>query len=379
MSSNVPNPDMQDRIPTLTTEISDLNDAPDTATPPATEAATDTMADSVDPALVLELQERGQRQLLAMPLGYWPLVIGRAATADLVLTDPSIAAEQVRLHRLPDGVVEVEVLDPINGVWLGKRHYRAGERFAWPIGSKLAVSRSLVLCLRGSQQTLPPAVRWRPTSRWQGLITTLALLMVVGLTALVNWLGATKSDSLMRELPSAVLGMLGIMLVWSLLWSIISKLFTGVTSFWRHVGIVAVATVLWMAAEQLLAGAAFAFSMPVLTRYTSLINLVAGTLMIWFHLRAATYVKPRTLGTIMAVLLLLVAGTKLGMQWQSQKQLSDSMYMSTILPPQWRMAPAVPVKQFIDSTNALRDALDKRAKDKEGQEGDDDTEDDGLD
>ena len=143
--------------------------------------------------------------------------------------------------------------------------------------------------------------------------------------------------------------------------------------------LVAVATVLWMAAEQLLAGAAFAFSMPVLTRYTSLINLVAGTLMIWFHLRAATYVKPRTLGTIMAVLLLLVAGTKLGMQWQSQKQLSDSMYMSTILPPQWRMAPAVPVKQFIDSTNALRDALDKRAKDKEGQEGDDDTEDDGLD
>ena len=62
---------------------------------PTNDANIPTLNDEVtthtDDALVIELQERGHRQPMAMPLTYWPLVIGRAATADLVLTDASIA------------------------------------------------------------------------------------------------------------------------------------------------------------------------------------------------------------------------------------------------------------------------------------------------
>ena len=369
--SQAPTPDMDDRIPTLTTEISELDDLVETPAPPAPTA-------DIDPALVLELQERGHRQLLAMPLSYWPLTIGRAATADLVLTDPSIAPEQIRLNRLPDGAVEVEVLDAVNGVWLGKRRYRVGERFTWPVGSKLTVGRGLVLNLRGSQQPLPATVRWRPSSRWLGVTTTLALLALVAMAALVSWLSANKSGAVLRELPTSLMAVGGVLLVWSLVWAIISKLFTGVTSFWRHVCIAAVTAVVWTALEAALSAAAFSFSLPVLTRYTSVLNLVVGAVMLWFHLRAATYVRGRTLAWILGALLVLVCGTKLGLQWQSQKQLRDTMYMSTILPPQWRLAPTVPVDQFMQGTASLRDALDQRAKDKEGED-EADGDDDGLD
>ena len=57
--SQAPTPDMDDRIPTLTTEISELDDLVETPAPPAPTA-------DIDPALVLELQERGHRQLLAV-------------------------------------------------------------------------------------------------------------------------------------------------------------------------------------------------------------------------------------------------------------------------------------------------------------------------
>ena len=138
---------------------------------PTNDANIPTLNDEVtthtDDALVIELQERGHRQPMAMPLTYWPLVIGRAATADLVLTDASIARANIRLHRNDAGAVEVEVLDTTNGVWLNKRHYRAGERFEWSPGQRLSLGRSLQFLLRSSSQPLAATQRWQPSPRWQ--------------------------------------------------------------------------------------------------------------------------------------------------------------------------------------------------------------------
>ena len=83
--------------------------------PELTEVAPDTEMAALDAAAppqpaavppegaVLELVERGHRLALALPVFAWPCTIGRAATADLVLTDISIAPEHVRLHRSGDG------------------------------------------------------------------------------------------------------------------------------------------------------------------------------------------------------------------------------------------------------------------------------------
>ena len=100
-------------------------------TPPAPEAPPE--------GAVLELYERGHRLALALPVFAWPCTIGRAATADLVLTDASIAPEHVRLHRSGADTYDIEVLDSVNGVWLGKRHYSVGERFRWTPGLRLTL------------------------------------------------------------------------------------------------------------------------------------------------------------------------------------------------------------------------------------------------
>ena len=339
-------------------------------------AETDTLTSAPSPdGVVLELVERGHRLALALPVFSWPCTVGRAATADLVLTDTSIAAEHVRLHHNGAGSFEVEVLDPTNGVWLGRRHYQLGERFAWAPGQRLTLGRGVQLNLRSSTQPLAATQRWRPFSRGQGILTACALVALAVLSVWTSWLGATEAGELARNLPPMLLMMFGGLLVWVLGWALMSKLFTGTTAFWRHVCIASVGMVAMSVVDQLLAIAGFSLSIPWLTQFNSVVAICMLAVVLWFHLRAATLVSGRTLGLAVAALLVLGVGAKLGLQWQSQKRLGDQLYMSTILPPQWRMAPTVPVDRFMQGTDAIRQQLDTRSKlekdDEEADDGDD--------
>ena len=185
-------------------------------------AETDTLTSAPSPdGVVLELVERGHRLALALPVFSWPCTIGRAATSDLVLTDPSIAPEHVRLHHNGVGQFEVEVLDSTNGVWLGRRHYKAGERFAWQPGTRLTLGRGVQLNMRSSNQPLATTQRWRPFSRAQGVLTALALVALALLASLQVWLGATEAGALARQLPPMLLWLLplgpcGMAVMWNL-------------------------------------------------------------------------------------------------------------------------------------------------------------------
>ncbi len=327
---------------------------------------------------VLELVERGHRLAMALPVYAWPCTIGRAATNDLVLTDPSIGPSHVRLHQ-PNaghpnaGQYEVEVLDSTNGVWHGRRHYSAGERFVWQPGQRLTLGRGVQLNLRSTAQPLPATQRWRPFSRAQGLLTAMALVLLVLLSAWTTWLGATETGALARQLPAILLWMLGGLLVWTLGWSMMGKLFTGVTGFWRHVCIASVGMVAMALLDVLLSVTGFAMSWPMLSRFASLASFTLMAVVIWFHLRAATLVSARTLALAVGGLLVLGISAKLGLQWQTQKRLGDNLYMSTMLPPEWRWAPTTSVDQFMQGTNSMREQLQNRSqleKD-DDEEGDD--------
>ena len=43
-------------------------------------------------------------------------------------------------------------------------------------------------------------------------------------------------------------------------------------------------------------------------------------------------------------------------------RLTDSLYMSSLFPPSLRVAPAVPVDQFLQDTESLRGKLERRLK-----------------
>ena len=64
----------------------------------------------------------------------------------------------------------------------------------------------------------------------------------------------------------------------------------------------------------------------------------------------------------MGAVVLLGVPAWLGAQWLDRMRLSNELYMSSLFPPSLRLAPAVPISQFLQETGSLRGRLDRRLR-----------------
>ena len=99
-----------------------------------------------------------------------------------------------------------------------------------------------------------------------------------------------------------------------------------------------------------------------------IVLVLAGAL--YAHLAAV--LPRRRVGLAWTVVAVVALGVPawLGAQWLNRMRLSSELYMSSLFPPSLRVAPAVPVEQFLQETESLRGKLDRRLSD-DGQ-GDED-------
>ncbi|MCZ8285642.1 MAG: FHA domain-containing protein, partial [Bacteroidia bacterium] len=86
---------------------------------------------------------------------------------------------------------------------------------------------------------------------------------------------------------------------------------------------------------------------------------------LYVHLTVIMPQHRRGLAGLVAGVAVLGIAAMLGTNWLQNKRLSNKLYLSTIYPPSLRMAPAVPVPQFLDEAGAIRERLAARLKDRE--------------
>ncbi|MDP3166018.1 MAG: FHA domain-containing protein [Hydrogenophaga sp.] len=317
---------------------------------------------------LIEAFDRHGALLARAPITRWPITVGRALDCDLVLDDPFVAPTHLRIDRVVDDprTVQVEVLETRNGARLQRKqsskHYGQGERFDWPDGTPIDLGHTHVtLRLADTPIAQEQAL---PQFPWRTVATTAVLMALVVAVALgSSWLDARDASKYLQSLPGALLMLLLVLGVWSGLWSAANKVFAGHLQFWRHVRI---ACVLYLVADavQLTTNlAAFAFSLESLARFDNalMVLVLAGGL--YAHL--ATILPRRRVGLAWTVVAVVALGVPswLGAQWLNRMRLTDAMYMSSIFPPSLRVAPAVPVEQFLQDTEALRSKLDRRLRD----------------
>lgn len=316
---------------------------------------------------LLEAFDRNGALLVRMPVIRWPVVVGRALVSDLVLDDPHIAAGHLRIDRpaVPAGApggITVEVLETRNGVTLGGKKHGAGDQFDWPDGSALEMGRvrlSLRLADAPTVAELPlPHFPWRRLG-----LTVAAVSAMLGLSVGVSWLQAADPGKFVPTGPMLLLVMLLALGVWAGLWAVANKVFAGQLQFWRHVRI-ACGTYL---VSQLVTGlanlAAFAMSWESLARFDHLGDAVVTAGGIYLHLAALLPRRRAGLAIGMVALVALALPAWLGSQWLGNKRLSNELYMSSLFPPALRLAPAVPVPQFLQEAQALRERLAARLAD----------------
>ncbi len=323
---------------------------------------------------LLEAFDRGGALLARVPVLRWPVVVGRGLDCDLVLDDPYVAPVHLRMDRPAgtQGLVSVDVMDTLNGAALQRRRYSRGDRFDWQGEVAIEIGRtrvSLRLADVSVAQELPlPRFPWRIVA-----LTAVLLLLVLATSLGLAWLNASDLSKYLKAVPGTLLGVVTALGVWCGLWAVANKVFAGRLQFWCHVRI---ASVLYVAVEAIGGVSnllAFSFSWESFARFDYLAFLVATAGGIYAHL-AAVLPKRRTgLAWAVAAAVILGAPAWLGSQWLENMRLSSNLYMSSVFPPNLRVADAVPVSQFLQEAQSLRERLDRRLDDDDYS--DDDTQD----
>lgn len=320
---------------------------------------------------LIEAFDRHGALLARAPITRWPITVGRALDCDLVLDDPFVAPRHLRIDRAVNEprTVQVEVLETRNGARLQRKQHGPGEHFDWPDGAPIDLGHThITLRLADApiadEQPLPQ-FPWRTVGTTAALV---ALVLLVGLGE--SWLDARDTSQYLKAVPGVLLTLLVVLGAWSGVWAAANKVFAGNLQFWRHVRIACVAA-LGVDVVHLVAHlTAFVFSLEVFSQFASVLIVLVLAGALYAHL--ATVLPRRRVGLAWMVAAVVALGVPswLGAQWLNNMRLSQTLYMSSLFPPSLRVAPPVPVEQFLQETESLRSKLDRRLSD-DGQADDD--------
>lgn len=350
-----------------------LEEAPHAAAAPAADGV-DAPAPAAPVLALVEATERSGHVAARLVVRRWPVTVGRALDADLVLDDPHVAARHLRLEPGAAGKVRVQVLQTRNGVQQGGTQHAQDSHFDWRPGELLGLGR-LQLRLRlaetpVAEEQLLPRAPWSATG-----LSVLAVVAALATMFAQLWMGGAGLDGSWQEVPMLLLGGLGSLLLWAGLWALASRIISHHAQFWRHVRIAAAAMVLAYVLETLLQVLAFAFSWEMLGRFAYL-GLVGSAA--WGLYRHLVVTAPQSRrGILVGVLVALLAGVPatLGSQWLKNRRLTNQLYLAQFYPPQWRLAPTEDPARFVEEARQLRQRLELRLQDDTGEAADAEEED----
>jgi hypothetical protein len=161
-------------------------------------------------------------------------------------------------------------------------------------------------------------------------------------------------------------------MVWTLLWSLGSKLFQGHLLFKRHLSLLLQYGQVWMALDAALPMLAFMTSWTWLSRITGLVCTGVLCRLIWAHLAVILPTHRRGLMAAVAALYMGGIGLSVWLIIQNMGQPFSERYTSALLPPAWRLASTQAPEALINDARGMKARLEHQARDSDADDGDDD-------
>lgn len=316
---------------------------------------------------LIELLERDGRVRRAVEVRRWPMVIGRALDCDLVLDDPHVAARHVTLQPDEHGTLQMRVGATRNGVQVGPRTAVEGEVVpvpshgeVWQMGATRIRVRQPGDVLEEERPLGLAATGARP-------LTTLAA--AAGLWALLLSVHAVELDpgSSLNDWLMPLIGLPVAVVLWCVAWAVGSKVFQHRFEFWSHFAVLVKGGLAVVLLDLLLPLAAYALSWEWLSRIAPAVEACAAAATLYRH---ATLVAPVRHGWIAGGLgaCLLLAGVVMGtLNWQRSGRLFSELYLSTLAPPAFRLAPGVTPREFVGEARELRERVEQELRSTRGR------------
>jgi hypothetical protein len=281
--------------------------------------------------------------------------IGRGYDNDLVLDDPFVAVQHVRIRRIENGALVAEDIGSANGMFIDRGRDNV-ERIILDGDRTIRIGHTQ-LRVRGASHTMPRERPFKPQMRdWPvALVLGVAIL---GLEALSLWLSETNSPKLSRYLPP-LLEFPAYILTWSAVWAVLCRIFSGQARFERNLLIALVGWLALWVYDVFAKAVGFALSWYPVASYEYVI-IYGGLAAICFcHLRE---IGPSRLG-LKAGVVTALAGTIIAAQALIQIETSadhrEQDYAHRLLPPAFRLAPLHSESAFFADVGRLKDKLDQ--------------------
>ena len=342
-----------------------------------TEPVIDATYDEVDPSADLppvvwvEVLSRHGDVLVRHRCTTAEIRIGRGYGNDVVLDDPYIAAEHLRITHDATGRLVAQDLGSANGTFLNHGKQRLGEivldgNRPIRIGHTHLRIRDAAHPVAAERAVLPQR-RLLPIAAGIGVV-------IIGIELLTVWLNETAEPKPSRYLLTPLTVSL-VLLVWTAIWCVLSRIFAGRAYVERNLLIAlggALAYSLWNEFVWLYS---FAFSSRALVG--------SGATVFWLMLGAISVLHLRSIspahGLVKAGAILLLVGLGIGLQTlTAQETPGGSPYQAAprrLLPPAFRVTPLVERDAFAAELAKLKPKLDKERADEPGEPSDAEDED----
>jgi len=287
-----------------------------------------------------------------------PITIGRGYNNDFILDDAHTAPTHAVVELAEDGALVMRDLGSQNGIVVhGKRQASV------PINGTTVVRLGHTrLRIRDAAFPVEAEVADTTMHAWEGGVPALAgmalIALFVGVTEALADTGAFQAIRYLLVIATGV----GAGMVWSGVWALANRLFSGHARLGRHLfilgsGLVAIGA--WKALSGVLA---YAWSAEVFTRYGNHVVMLILVAMIYNHLRTIKPLKPRSFISSCAVFLALGSGLILMRNYENAGRLRDELYMSVILPPSMRHSEDHSVDEFMGDAAKMKAEADKARK-----------------
>ncbi len=297
-----------------------------------------------------------------------PIRLGRGYDNDFILDDDFAAPRHAVIEADADGKVVLRDLGSKNGViHRGKRHATL------PLtGETVFRVGHTTLRVRAADFQVAPELLDRTRHGWEGVLPGLVGLLLTSAVALFTvWINDTQSFQLVRYLQALAYG-IAAALVWGGAWAFANRLFGRHARLGRHLFIFGCAVTALTAYKVFSSGAAYAFSLEGLTRFSSHAAIAIAAGMLFYHLSTVKPHNTRRFALACMVLALLGSGLKLLSNEQRTGSLADDPYMSVVLQPSMRVSPDHSVDEFMGDVTALKATLDEERMKKVKDEGSED-------
>lgn len=284
--------------------------------------------------------------------------IGRSLACDIVLDDAYAAAAHTLLTLQEDGRIYVQDLDTRNGTRID------GERITADNGEvieqgELIVGRTRLL-VRSLHTTLPPERVFRRDllRRYRTPLATFGLSLCLGFAAFSQWLNAPEQWAAFM-LMAVLITVCGLAL-WVGLWSLITHLNHGAWQVRIHLAIAANCVALCAWGYWLYRLGAFATQWRWLGVALAPCAAGAALLMIYLHLRKATYMKQQYALIFAGIATLALSGILWLIDLQTDaRNVNRVVQGPAIYPPAIRIAPSMDVADYLTDVTALKRAANR--------------------